>query len=413
MSERPDFDEDAIPGLDVQGRPDPAYAAALGLVAASPLRRSLAFALDAAIWVLLAVPGIVGFAILTPLVTAEGGSAAAMVADPSFPLALVLILASQALLAVFGLVQLILHGKRGVTVGKASAGLRSVNVARFTAPGFWRVVLRVLVLWGGQVVLPFIGPAVLFSSGLWDAEHRGRSWLDRVGRTWVVRARGALDPLDPRAMRQARRILDAPTLVSAAPLPSLATGTGAAAFTPGPRFNGGVVTAGGAAAAGDDWMPPTLSPAAEPVRPVAAPAPAAASAPALGAPSVADESLPTPDHALSALAATLLFDDGSSIRVSGDGLLGRNPEARSGEVVRHLVPVDDPSMRISKTHASFGIDRSGVWVADRGSTNGTSVIVGGSAPRELVAGERARLPWGSTVVIGGRRFSVAPAKGDA
>jgi pSer/pThr/pTyr-binding forkhead associated (FHA) protein len=122
--------------------------------------------------------------------------------------------------------------------------------------------------------------------------------------------------------------------------------------------------------------------------------------------------LPVPASAPSRPGATLLFDDGSSIRVSGDGLLGRNPEARAGEDIRHLVPVDDPSMQISKTHAVFGVDRQGFWVTDRGSTNGTQVLIGG-VPRDILAGERARVPWGSTVLIGGRRFSVAPAKGDA
>ncbi len=64
MSVTLDVDDEPIPGLDADGRPDPAYAAALGLVPAPAGRRSAAFALDAAVWVVLALPGVIGAAML-------------------------------------------------------------------------------------------------------------------------------------------------------------------------------------------------------------------------------------------------------------------------------------------------------------------------------------------------------------
>lgn len=45
-----DQPEDRPDGVDAMGRPDPAYAAALGLVRAPFGRRSLAFLLDILIW---------------------------------------------------------------------------------------------------------------------------------------------------------------------------------------------------------------------------------------------------------------------------------------------------------------------------------------------------------------------------
>src|SRR4051795_4865943 len=91
VSDRDDLD-DVVRGLDPNGRPLPAYAASLGLVPASPLRRSLAFALDAAIWVVLATPGAIGATMLLPLFAATDATPAAILADPGFPSALLLIL---------------------------------------------------------------------------------------------------------------------------------------------------------------------------------------------------------------------------------------------------------------------------------------------------------------------------------
>ena len=212
MSVTLDVDDEPIPGLDADGRPDPDYARRLGLVPAPAGRRSAAFALDATVWIVLALPGVIGAAILVPALVTSGASPAATPAGSSI-LPLVLIIVSQVLLTAFGLTQLILHGRRGVTLGKASFGIRSVNVATFGRPGFWRVTLRALVLWGSQAVLPLVGPAVMFASSSWDPGSRGRSWLDRIGRCYAVDARqwprslrreGAA-PCAPWARRSTRR----------------------------------------------------------------------------------------------------------------------------------------------------------------------------------------------------------------
>ena len=382
MSVTLDVDDEPIPGLGADGRPDPDYARRLGLVPAPVGRRSAAFALDATVWIVLALPSVIGAAILVPALVMPGGSPAAVPAGPSI-LPLVLIIVSQVLLAAFGLTQLILHGRRGVTLGKASFGIRSVDVATFTRPGFWRVTLRALVLWGSQAVLPLVGPAVMFASSSWDPGSRGRSWLDRIGRCYAVDARRGLDPFDAKALRHARRGLDPRPVEELAKLPSLASDRPPAdgLFIPSARSSSGVVSAAPEEAGA--WVPPALVPvAADPLQ----------SAPP------------------SAGAFVLEFDDGTRVAASATGLLGRNPAAAPGEPAAQLLPLADDSMRISKTHAEFGVDAMGFWVADRSSRNGTVVHRPDGDAIRLPPGVRTPVPAGSRVTLGGRSFVVVAGR---
>jgi uncharacterized RDD family membrane protein YckC len=377
-----DVDDEPIPGLDADGRPDPDYTGRLGLVPAPAGRRSAAFALDATVWIVLSVPGMIGAGMFASTFVTSGLSPADLLGGSSM-LPLVLIVVSQVLLTAFGLTQLILHGRRGVTLGKASFGIRSVNVASFTRPGFWRVTLRALVLWGSQAVLPLVGPAVMFASSNWDPDSRGRSWLDRVGGCYAVDARRGLDPLDAKALRHARRALDARPVEALAKLPSLASDRAPAdgLFIPSARSSSGVVSA-----APDDagaWVPPALVPPAAESMPSAAP---------------------------SAGAYVLEFDDGTRVAASATGLLGRNPAAAPNEPQAQLLPLADDSMRISKTHAAFGIDATGFWVADRSSRNGTVVHRPGGDAHRLSPGVRTPVPAGSRVTLGGRSFVVVAGR---
>lgn len=409
-------DDAPAPGLDAAGRPDPAYAARLGLRPAPSGRRAAAFTLDAAAYALAASPAIVGAVLLANAIV---GSDAATGVDPSsLVLPLVLVAVGQLLVTAFGIAQLAMHGRRGVTLGKRALGLRSVQVADFGRAGFWRVVLRVLVLWASQVVLPLVGPALMFASGLWDPEQRGRSWLDRVGRCWVLDVREGLDPFDLKALRHARRQLDAPA-ASVARMPSLATDRGVdeETFIPQARSASGVVAAVAEAGA---WTPPPIAAPAASSAAVASPgAPAVAASGAVPALAVAASgAVPAPAVAPAPAAATaptsspapaavFAFDDGSRLDASGTGLLGRRPARADGDPAGTLlVPLADDSMGISKTHARFDVDDAGIWITDRWSRNGTSVAAPGRAPVELVPGARTRVDGGTKVELGGRWFVV-------
>ncbi|MBU4465499.1 MAG: RDD family protein [Actinobacteria bacterium] len=391
-------------------------AALLGLVAARPGLRALAFTLDAVIALALLSPVVVGAVML-------GASVGAGVAP-------VLIAAGLGAVTLFGLLQLLMHGRRGVTVGKAALRLRSISVNTYGKPGFWRIVLRFVVLSASGIV-PLVGPTLMFASGLWDPQHRGRSILDRVAACWLIDARAGLDPFDVKALRHARRALEATPIDIAEGLASMATGAAPddALRIPETRSRAGVVGRDTGArwqsASGEDLgglvaavpgIAPLARPAPEAATPaVAAPAPAASFAPAATAPpaSPAAPAALEADARIDAPAAArprpvLRFDDGTVIRVPLTGLLGRNPEPLEGEQVDAAVSVEDPAMQLSKTHAAFGQDAAGIWIVDRGSSNGTRLVAPDGHVSDAPAGERITVPFGWSVRIGGRSFVVLP-----
>ncbi|WP_222130593.1 FHA domain-containing protein, partial [Nocardioides deserti] len=101
------------------------------------------------------------------------------------------------------------------------------------------------------------------------------------------------------------------------------------------------------------------------------------------------------------------FDSGESFVVEGLVLVGRRPEARQGEPVRHLVPLRSSDMSLSKTHAQLQVAPDGVLVVmDRGSTNG-SILVRQGVSRPLSAGKPATLLPGDLVRFGDRQMTVA------
>lgn len=101
------------------------------------------------------------------------------------------------------------------------------------------------------------------------------------------------------------------------------------------------------------------------------------------------------------------FDTGESFVVEGVGLVGRRPEPRTGEEVRHVVPLRSDDMSLSKTHAQFQVAPDGVLVVmDRGSTNG-SVLIRGRLAKDLPAGKPTTLLPGDQVAFGDRRMTVA------
>lgn len=361
--------------------PEAEQADALGVVSAAPGRRAAAFALDAAVWVALSIPTIVGAVLALPLLAGDA-------IDVALPALLVAI--GVGLTGLFGIVQLVLHGRRGITLGKSALGLRSVREATLGPVGFWRVVLRALVLSASSLALAVVGPALLFASGLRDP--RGRSLLDRLAGARVVDARSGLDPFDARALRLARRELERPTgVASLAPRPL--DSRAARPFDVGAareRSSAGVVSVASAS-----WTAPPLRDAA----PAAAAAPTTAPAPATA---------PSLSPAVPPRTVVLEFDDGTTVPAPAVGLLGRAPEAAAGERADLLLPLRDPSMQLSKTHAAFGVDASGFWMLDRGSSNGT-VARTPAGDRALTPGERTSIPPGSTVLVGGRSFRVVAA----
>ncbi|SDQ04740.1 FHA domain-containing protein [Microbacterium sp. cf332] len=127
--------------------------------------------------------------------------------------------------------------------------------------------------------------------------------------------------------------------------------------------------------------PPVAPPVAAPVAAPFASAPAAASF-ASAAPAGADANDDVDDHTVLAVRrapqTTLALPDGSTVLLSSATVvLGRNPLAPDGVVDAQLVPIDDVSRTVSKTHAMLRQTDSGWIVTDLASTNG--VFVGSDA----------------------------------
>lgn len=410
---------------DSEAAPEPtpvsaARAELLGVRAAPYGLRVLATVIDA-------VPAVV-FAI--PLVFAP-----AAFAGPEGPNVLLVVLGGVGLLllVLYGLLQLISHGRRGQTFGKQMMRLRTIRATTFKPIGFGRALGRAAIVAASGIV-PVIGTALLFFSITRDAQKRGRGWHDHAVDAWVIDLR-ELDPTDPVAFENAR---------GRARVRSVGMATqGTASSFPGPHP---AVAAGGPSDAGFDTQHPSRAafetsarlPAppqrrADPViQRVPAPRQAAPSAPSqharrasapvpgTGTPAAHPAApgpraaAPNPGQPEARPAATapaaepqrpvarVRLDDGSDIAVTGLTLIGRRPAAEHGAAV---VAIDDETRSISKTHLALHVDAHGLVVTDRGSTNGSALIRAG-VETPLGAGRPQRAQPGDRIRFGDRHLDV-------
>lgn len=179
-------------------------ATTLGLQRAPIGRRIAATVIDAVPALLLSLPLVIG------LVQLSGGEIEI--------LPIILAAAGVLLVAVYGIVQLATNGRRGQTLGKQAMGLRLVRADTLGRIGFWRAVLRVIVI-GASGIIPVLGTAAMLASPLWDRERRGRGLHDYATKAWLVDSR-VLDPFDERAMEDAKRRGAAVTLGPVASAPA-------------------------------------------------------------------------------------------------------------------------------------------------------------------------------------------------
>jgi uncharacterized RDD family membrane protein YckC len=333
------------------------------------------------------------------------------------------------------LVLAIVLGVSGTSPGKAMAGLRVVHHGTGTPIGVGPALLRSFVL--GATSLPTfgIGVATLAWTAVEDRGRQRRGWHDHLTHTVVVDVRPVAEVADtgvddgPRHIVNltAMRLIPAPPVevvktpersehsVRRQPLPAdLAPPPPAAAPsaphpaapqpapqqaprqapmpTPAPAPMGGTAHAQQPQPAQPWPQPPQQQPGQ--------PWPAQQRAP---------HQQPAPTRAAAAAPARwrVHFDNGESFVIAGLALVGRRPEARSGENVAHLIPLSSADMSVSKTHAQFGPASDGtIVVMDRGSTNGT-VLVRQGVSRQLAPGKPAALVDGDKVVYGDREMTIS------
>ncbi|MEU2199792.1 RDD family protein [Isoptericola sp. NPDC019482] len=333
----------------------------------------------------------------------------------------------------------IVEGRTGRTVGGALLGLRTVDAGSYRPVGFWRAALRWIIIGAGTIVLG-IGQFVVLASPSFDGPRR-QGWHDKAARTVVLhRARDAgPEPITSLAAFTA----PAPTPAAAAAAPQAPVAAQApvpaqapvAAAAPAPREPVAPATP-------DPWEFPASQapgeglitrvpgvvkggPTAEPAAPATAPpGPALAAAAPADRPAAEPAAHPAGDPSddgpvdgqtrmvpVAPRPAALVLETGERVAVvTTQTLVGRNPQAPAGETWATVV-VPDGTRSVSKTHAELYPDPSGLWVVDRGSTNGTVVSAPGQRPRIVAAGARVRVPFDATLHLGDCPVKVV--RGDA
>lgn len=424
-----DDGDETIEGLDEHGNPDPAYAAALGLVPAPLGRRAGAAAIDIAVYCLLQVPYWVFTVPLLLSLLTERISWYGFVNHPRFILAIVMAAVTVLLTLAYCITQLALHGRKGITLGKGVMGIRTVNVKTLARPGIGRVLLRALVTWGSAVVI--VGPIAFLISPVFDRQQRGRGWHDEVGQTWLVDVWHGLQPYDDKRMRVARKTVTAAPVPQHKALPSLATSAETDArvvYRPGARVSSGVLGvasphgSGGRPAVGLTGLEPAMPPPADqseatPGNPVLGGylKPSHADVPKSGgalssevAGTTAEESggPVTEGHTrLNSAGFVLHLDTGERVDVDEPLIMGRAPADMEGA---RSVPIVDDTHSVSKTHLVLRPVPQGIEVIDRNSTNGTELVHDG-VERVLEAGAPAVAVPGDTIRFGDRAAEVARA----
>jgi pSer/pThr/pTyr-binding forkhead associated (FHA) protein len=109
----------------------------------------------------------------------------------------------------------------------------------------------------------------------------------------------------------------------------------------------------------------------------------------------------------------LRIDSGEPLELGPFCLLGREPVARDGDPPATIVRFDDVKLSVSKTHIAYGVDERGLWVMDRNSTNGTTVIDPSGRRIACAPGAREYVQIGAQVQIGQRRILVEGPDGAA
>lgn len=290
-----------------------------------------------------------------------------------------------------------LQARYGLGLGFALFRLRLSRQEEPLSPGIGRVAARGVILGAGAAV-GGIGAVAVESTAALDPQGRKRSWADRAAGTVVVavpaRRRGVperpvaphmvLAPLSNAPAFDLSASLDNPS--AAGEIPQHQPGLQPPQMIPGlPTVRGTGTESRTGSGNGDRGDHP------------------------LGAIPEA----PREQAALEEGQLMIIFDTGQRelLPISGAANLGRNPE-RTDDGDR-LVIVSDPEQSVSKTHLRLEHSRSGTWVTDRGSTNGTRILDDEGETTLVEPWTRTQLPDGARIKMGDRVFTISEISGGA
>lgn len=312
-------------------------------------------------------------------------------AEPSTPAsedALGLMTVGLALTGALVLTQWLLHGRYGWTLGRLATGVRTLDVETRQPVGVARIFVRSVVVAAGAVVL-LVGAVVVLLSPFFDRTRRNRGWHDRAAGDEVLDVRRSVLAAAEQPPRRSRPVATEPAPPrNPAPVPDWASAprppTGSQ-----PSLVLAPVTPRRSSPDLDTRTIPVvrpglaygLTPELELTRPAAPRADLITGPP------------PVPERP----AAEFELSDGRRVSIERTALVGRNP---ASDMPVQLVRFPDPTRSVSKTHLQIGVEPGGVWVADRGSTNGTVVTLPDGGQVLCRVDQQVRLRVGSTVVFG-------------
>ncbi|BDZ39586.1 RDD family protein [Microbacterium suwonense] len=275
------------------------------------------------------------------------------------------------------------EGHTGGTPGNVICGIRTVRRDDAVSVGAARLFGRSLLM-GVSHIVPVLLPISLAASGA----------LDGVARARMIDLRRARQAVAPGADRMPN--LEARVSATGSPVQDAAAGGGRGPVTQVPLTAAPITQTPLTAA-------PALSPAQHTAATPAAPTPAPAAA-----------AHPAPTE----VGTIPVFElaDGTVIRATGLGFIGRAPRAPESIPEAILVRVPDGARSLSRTHASFGVEDGQLWVQDLGSANGASVRHLGGGVTALVPQSPYFLVAGDVLILGGdaelafRRIVDRPAR---
>ena len=325
-----------------------------------------------------------------------------------------LVLLGSVAVAVVTVAQWVLHGRAGWTVGRRLLGIRTLDVETRSPIGLLRVLLRAAVVAAGILVLG-VGLLVVLVSPAFDRTGRRRGWHDLAAGDEVLDVRTAQVPVS--APPRTRRVEPAPQRAERRPV----TVPGWAAASPGTNPDGTALldllldeerpAALVLAPLAPQRSGPDLDTRATPVVRQVGLSYGLAPELELTRPALPRDELlgrPAAPAVLDPTVAEIELGDGRHLTIARTALVGRNP-ASDADV--QLVRVVDPARSVSKNHLQIGVEAGGVWVADRGSTNGTVVTLPDGAQVVCRVDQQVRLRVGSTVSFGDCSLRLVRAPG--
>jgi uncharacterized RDD family membrane protein YckC len=286
------------------------------------------------------------------------------------------------LLTVWTLLVWWMFATRAAGPGMRLMRLQLVGFTNGRPIGWGRYFVRTLVL--ALLTVTVLGLLLMLIFLLRHPRYQG--WHDLAAGSVVIAKR----PLAPRASTSARAETGRPAATADAPEPPQSLTPPAGASAPGP-------------------LPTSVPAMAMPLAPSGVEVGVTALGPG-GDIAAGRAEPPSEPHAEDLEGTTghwfAVLDDGREVPVHGLVLLGRNPQPRPGEEGAELIKVTDESRTVSKSHLALGLDEAGLFVTDRGSTNGSTVTTLEGARTRCAPGEVVPVSDGSVVTMGDRWLKV-------